>query len=134
MKSTAISAAALGMLLMFSFALSPCAEASGSAPQADNLELTTRCGTPVTAQLSARDPDGDIVSFEITTDPVKGDIELREDGVILYTPRKGKKGRDYFGYRVRDAAGNISQEATAIIRIEKEGRPFPSQPWVKDAP
>ena len=124
MKSTAISAAALGMLLL-GFALPPCAEASGSAPQADNLELTTRCGTPVTAQLSARDPDGDIVSFEITTDPVKGDIELRDDGLILYTPRIGKKGRDYFGYRVRDAAGNISQEATAIIRIEKEGHRFP---------
>lgn len=119
MKPTAISAAALSMLLVFIFALAPCAEASGSVPECDNLELSTRRNTPVTAQLSTRDPDGDIVSFEITTAPVKGDIELKDDGVIVYTPRRDKKGRDYFGYRARDAAGNISQEATAIIRIEK---------------
>ena len=119
MKRTAISVAALGMLLLFGFALAPCAEALGSAPECDNLELSTRRNTPLTAQLTARDPDGDIVCFEITTCPVKGDIELKDDGVIVYTPRTGKKGKDYFGYRAKDAAGNISQEATAIIRIEK---------------
>ena len=53
------------------------------------------------------------------TCPVKGSIELKGDGVIVYTPHRDKKGRDYFGYRARDAAGNLSQEATAIIRIEK---------------
>ena len=119
MKTTAISAAALGMLLLFCFALAPCAEASGNAPECDNLELSTRRNTPVEGKLSACDVDGDIVCFEISTDPVKGDIELKDDGVIVYTPRTGKKGRDYFGYRARDAAGNVSQEATAIIRIEK---------------
>lgn len=119
MKTTAISAAALSMLLLFGFALAPCAEALGSAPEADSLELSTRRNTPVVGRLSARDPDGDIVCFEITTGPVKGDIELKDDGVIVYTPRRDKKGRDYFGYRAKDAAGNVSQEATAIIRIEK---------------
>lgn len=107
------------MLLLFSFALAPCAEASGSAPECGNLELSTRRNTPITAQLTANDPDGDIVCYEITTDPVKGDITLKDDGVIVYTPRRDKKGRDYFGYRAKDAEGNVSQEATAIIRIEK---------------
>lgn len=119
MKRTAISAAALSMLLLFGFALAPCAGALGSAPECDNLELCTRRNIPVEGRLSARDPDGDIVCFEITTCPVKGDIELMDDGVIVYTPHTGKKGKDYFGYRARDAAGNLSQEATAIIRIEK---------------
>lgn len=119
MKRTAISVAALGMLLLFCFALAPCAGALGSAPECDNLELSTRRNTPVEGRLSARDPDGDIVCFEITTCPVKGDIELKGDGVIVYTPRSGKNGRDYFGYRAKDAEGNVSQEATAIIRIEK---------------
>ena len=44
---------------------------------------------------------------------------MKDDGVIVYTPRRDKKGRDYFGYRAKDAEGNVSQEATAIIRIEK---------------
>lgn len=118
MKRTAFSFTALCLLLLFGFGLSPRAEAGG-APTADNLELTARRNTPVESRLTARDPDEDIVSFEITTDPVKGDIVLKEDGVIVYTPRRDKKGRDYFGYRAKDAEGNISQEATAIIRIEK---------------
>ena len=107
------------MLLLFGFVLSPRAEAAGNTPIADNLELTTRRNIPVEGRLSAHDADDDIVSFEITTDPIKGSIEFKDDGVIIYTPRRDKKGRDYFGYRARDAAGNVSQEATAIIRIEK---------------
>ena len=119
MKIHAVTAAALGLMLLFGFALSPRAEAAGSPPIADNLELTTARNTPVTGQLSARDADDDIVSFEITTNPVRGDIALRDEGVIIYTPRPNKKGRDYFGYRAVDAEGNVSQEATAIVRIEK---------------
>ena len=119
MKRTAIFVAALNMLLLFGFMFAPCAGALGSAPECDNLELSTRRNTPVEAKLSARDPDEDIVCFELTTCPVKGDIELMDNGVIVYTPHIGKKGKDYFGYRAKDAAGNVSQEATAIIRIEK---------------
>ena len=60
MKRTAFSVAALSLLLLFGFGLSSCAEA-GSAPTADNLELTTRRNVPVEGRLTARDPDGDIV-------------------------------------------------------------------------
>ena len=66
------------------------------------------------------DPDGDAVSFEISTEPVKGSIELGEDGSFVYTPRENKRGRDYFGYRATDSESNVSQEATVIIRIEKQ--------------
>ena len=118
-KTTTFSVAALSMALLFGFGLSPRAEAAGSAPVAENLELTTRRNTPVSGQLSARDADGDIVSFEITTDPVKGELALKDEGRVVYTPRPNKKGRDYFGFRAVDAEGNVSQEATAIIRIEK---------------
>ena len=119
MKPTAISIAALSLLMLFGFALSPRAEGANSVPIADNLELTTHRNTPLTGKLIAHDADDDIVAFEITTDPVKGDIVLKEEGIILYTPRRDKKGRDYFGYRAVDAEGNVSQEATAIIKIEK---------------
>ena len=119
MKRNVFSAAALSMALLFGFVLSPRAEAAGNAPIAENLELTTGRNTPVTGQLTARDTDDDIVAFEITTNPVKGDILLKDEGVIVYTPRTNKKGRDYFGYRAVDAEGNVSQEATAIIKIEK---------------
>ena len=96
------------------------AAAENSAPIAQNLELSTYRGVSVGGRLSATDPDGDALSFQITTDPVKGSIDLDDDGHFVYTPESGKRGRDYFGYRATDTSGNRSQEATVIIRIEKQ--------------
>ena len=120
MKKFIVSAAAMLMLFAGLISLEPAADAVGSAPVAANLELTTYRGVSVGGQLAAYDPDGGELTFEITTDPVKGDIELSEGGSFIYTPREGKRGRDYFGYRATDSDGNRSQEATAIIKIEKQ--------------
>ena len=94
--------------------------ADACAPVAENLEISTYRGVSVGGRLSAADPDGDTVTFQITTDPVKGSIDLDDDGHFVYTPDSGKRGKDYFGYRATDADGNRSQEATVIIRIEKQ--------------
>jgi len=105
--------------LMFAGAAQP-SLAAGSSPVAENLDLKTYKNCSVGGILSAFDPDGDDISFEITTNPVKGDIELNEDGSFIYTPLNNKKGRDYFGYKAIDSEGNYSQEATVIIKIEKQ--------------
>ncbi len=94
--------------------------ASGTAPLAENLELETYRNVSVGGMLSAFDADDDVTIFEITTYPVKGKIELNDDGSFIYTPAENKKGRDYFGYKAIDSEGNYSQEATVIIRIEKQ--------------
>ncbi len=96
------------------------AHAEGSAPVAQNMELTTYRNVSVGGRLSAVDPDGDTLTFQITTEPAKGEIELTDDGRFVYTPDTNRRGRDYFGYKAMDAAGNCSQEATVIIRIEKQ--------------
>lgn len=97
--------------------------ADGSAPVAQNLELSTYKNVTVSGKLSAFDSENDVVMFEITTPPVKGSVELSDDGSFIYTPNKDKKGRDYFGYKALDAEGNRSQEATVIIKIEKQKKP-----------
>ncbi len=100
------------------------AQSDNSAPIAENLEICTYRDTCVGGQLKAVDPDGDVLSFEITTSPVKGTIELDKDtGSFSYTPVAGKKGRDYFGYKATDSYGNSSAEATVIIKIEKQKTP-----------
>lgn len=119
MKRLSLPLAALFFMLLLSFALAAGVSAAGSAPVAENLELVTRRNTPIEGLLSAKDAEDDLRAFEITTRPVKGDIQLGEDGRFLYTPRQNKKGRDYFGYRAVDRAGNVSEEATVLIRIEK---------------
>ena len=109
------AAMALAMALPMGAAL-----AANGAPVAENLNLTTYRNVCVGGQLSAVDPEGDAVSFEITTQPGKGTVELAEDGRFVYTPDANRKGRDYFGYRAVDETGARSQEATVIISIEKQ--------------
>ena len=95
------------------------AYAEGQPPFAESFELSTPMNTPYEGKLSASDEDSEELLFAITTQPVKGDIALNEDGRFVYTPRENKKGRDYFGYKAIDPEGNVSQEATVIIRIQK---------------
>ena len=94
--------------------------AVSGAPVAENLELTTYRNVSVGGRLAAVDPEGDALSFEITTQPGKGTVELTEDGRFVYTPETNRKGRDYFGYRAVDETGARSQEATVILKIEKQ--------------
>ena len=71
-------------------------------------------------RFAAVDPEGETLSYEITTEPGKGVVEVGENGRFVYTPAENKKGKDYFGYRAVDASGNRSEEATVIITILKE--------------
>jgi hypothetical protein len=95
------------------------ASADNAAPVAENQEISTYRGVSVSGQLAAMDPEGEAVTFQITTPPIKGAILLEEDGRFTYTPADGKRGKDYFGYKAMDESGSLSHEATVIIRIEK---------------
>ena len=108
------------LLLTAVLGLLSAALAAGSAPVAENLNLTTYRGVSVGGRLAAADPDGGELRYEITTQPVKGRIDLDDDGRFVYTPGDGKRGKDYFGYQAVDLDGNRSQEATVVIRIEKQ--------------
>lgn len=95
-------------------------EPGGTAPVAENREMETYRGVSVGGQLSAADPDGGTLRYELTTEPVKGRVVLSADGYFVYTPDEGKRGKDYFAYRAIDEQGNQSQEATVIIRLMRQ--------------
>lgn len=97
--------------------------ADNTAPIAQSFEFETYRGVSYGGMLSAVDPDGDDVTFEISTQPAKGSVTLSEDGHFVYSPDAGEKGRDYFGYRATDSEGNRSQEATVIIKLVKQKSP-----------
>ena len=107
-------------LLTSALAFASSGATTGSAPVAENLELATYRGVSIGGRLSASDPDGDSITFQITTPPGKGKIDLDEDGHFVYTPDDGKRGKDYFGFKAMDSDGNLSQEATVIIKIQKQ--------------
>ena len=107
------------LLMALGLCVSQPVYAEETAPLAENLEISTFRNASVSGQLVAHAPDGGELEFVLTTEPIKGSIDLNEDGSFVYTPKEGKRGRDYFGYKVSDSTGKLSQEATVIIRIEK---------------
>ena len=120
MKRIITSLCAIIMAVLMLGSMGQTGHADGVAPIAENFELKTYKNVSVGGELSAYDPDDDVVSFEISTNPIKGKIVLNDDGSFIYTPAENKKGRDYFGYKASDRMGNVSQEATVIIKIEKQ--------------
>ncbi len=90
------------------------------APECENLQIETYRGTSVGGTLTATDPEGEAVTYSLATEPIKGTVELHEDGTFIYTPKDNKRGKDYFGYKATDTEGNTSQEATVIIKIKKQ--------------
>ena len=117
-KITSLLAAMLAVILCLGAATVSLAD--NAAPQAQNMELETFRDVSVGGRLTAVDPEGDPVTFQITTQPVKGAVALETDGSFVYTPASGKKGKDYFGYKALDAQGNLSQEGTVIIKINRQ--------------
>lgn len=88
-----------------------------AAPVAENLELTTYRNVSIGGRMTANVPKGSTVEYIVTTEPVKGTLDISQDGHFIYTPKENKKGQDYFGYKAVDENGTESQEATVIIHI-----------------
>ena len=75
----------------------------------------------MTAQFSAVDPEGDLLTYHILNKPARGAVTMPEDGSseFVYTPYENKTGKDSFTYVAVDAVGNSSDPATVKIKIEK---------------
>ncbi len=89
------------------------------APTASASLLFAVESVPTQGMLSAADPDGDAVSYELLTVPARGEVRLEKNGIFRYTPYEGGAGEDSFTYVATDRYGNRSQPATVTIRTEK---------------
>ena len=92
---------------------------SNYPPAARHQELTTYRNVAVTGTLEAVDPEGEVVSFQLTGHPARGSVSLREDGsgAFVYTPYENKTGRDSFTFVAVDPSGAVSAKARVSIRI-----------------
>lgn len=70
--------------------------------------------------LSAYDPEGDPLTFEIVSAPRNGLVLMTDAscGAYVYLPRLGYTGTDSFRYVARDLYGNYSAAATVSVRVE----------------
>ncbi|MBQ2758068.1 MAG: S-layer homology domain-containing protein [Clostridia bacterium] len=72
--------------------------------------------------LTARDPEGDTLVFEICNYPANGTVFLdQKTGAFVYTPKDGYTGEDSFTWRVQDENGAFAPEATVNITVRPLG-------------
>jgi VCBS repeat-containing protein len=86
---------------------------------ADTFSVATTGSTILNVLRNVRDPDSaiNVGSLEIGLFPINGSVTPLADGTIRYTPRSGFVGSDSFTYRVKDAQGTTSAEATIAVQI-----------------
>ena len=89
------------------------------APIAEDSALETYKNLAVTGRLKVTDPEGQPMTFTVTRQPKRGNLELKEDGSFTYTPKKNKVGIDSFTYTATDPAGKVSREATVTVTLLK---------------
>lgn len=91
-----------------------------------SLEVSTYRNMPTYGTLSAYDPDGDALIFEVVSYPKNGSVRLegKESGDYVYLPEKDFTGSDSFSYVARDKYGNYSAAATVNLRVEASGVSF----------
>ena len=87
------------------------------------LQMSTYRDREAHGRLSAYDPDGDALVFEIVKAPTNGSVLLtdRAEGTYVYTPRGGFTGSDEFSYVARDVYGNYSSSTTVKLRVMTSG-------------
>lgn len=73
-------------------------------------------GTNLCATVSAADPDGDAVRFNMVTEPKHGSVQLDATGHFLYVPNPDYAGSDSFTVVATDGAAD-SDETTVELTI-----------------
>lgn len=87
----------------------------------DDISIETMRGIDVYGSVSATDPEGDALTYYVTTKPKKGSVTVTDNatGTFVYTPEEKRRGRDSFSLCVVDEYGNISDEIKVSIKINK---------------
>jgi len=80
------------------------------------------------------DIDGSIAPYTVAilSQPIRGKVIKRQNGIVIYAPNKNFSGADSFTYSVRDNSGSASNIATVQVIVKKRGMdkglPIPSLP------
>ena len=85
------------------------------APVAEASVLKAKESIPVYSSLTAKDPDGDEITYHLVSEPQKGTLKLSENGEFSYTADANGKGSDHFSYYAADRYGNHSDIMTVSI-------------------
>ena len=89
---------------------------TNAAPVAVNDSASTAYNTVLNASVAGNDsdPNGDTLTYSLSTGPSHGSVTVNANGTYTYTPTNGYSGADSFTYSVSDGVGGT---ATATVNI-----------------
>ncbi len=92
-----------------------------AAVSTDSIAVWTQADISTFGTLTASDPEGDRLTFEIVDYPEHGIVEIlnKNSGDYKYTPYDGVVGSDSFSYAVFDEWGNYSETQTVTVDIDE---------------
>lgn len=109
------------LMMTAALALEGAAPGGNSAPIPQEQSFETCKNVAYMGRLTATDPEGDIITFQLAQKPARGSLELNDPatGEFVYTPYENKTGKDSFTFVALDDKGNISEPAKVSLRIRK---------------
>ncbi len=90
------------------------------APTLEDTQYNAMSGIGLVKSIETFDPEGDAATIEITKYPKNGIVSIVGE-CFTYTSEDTFEGSDSFSYRAKDVYGNVSDECTAVISVEKPG-------------
>lgn len=89
---------------------------------AGKLNVSTKKNVSIYSSITAYDPEGDSLCYEIVSYPSHGTVSLlsEEYGEYKYTPAAEFTGTDSFSYVVRDMYGNYSSLASVSVKVSRQ--------------
>lgn len=78
------------------------------APSVSPVQLTGLTQGPITGSLGAVDPEGDPLSYQVTSAPRYGTVTIGQDGSYSYTPATGFTGADNFVVTATDTGVHVN--------------------------
>ncbi len=82
-------------------------------------QIKAESGKPAASTLTATDPEGDKLSYEIISYPAHGTVNITDTatGAFSYTSYSNFRGEDSFVYVARDDWGNYTTPSTVSISV-----------------
>ena len=92
-------------------------ELQNLGPSAVAQSVATNQATPLQITFAGSDPEGDALTYEVTSNPAHGTLSAISGNSVTYTPAASHHGSDSFAFRAVDAYGANSSPATVSITI-----------------
>ena len=89
---------------------------NSDAPDAqdDHVSVDNESSIIIDVLANDFDPDGDVLTIDGFTNPYKGDLAMRDDGKLVYTPFGDYEGTDTFDYWTADDNGQLTRATVTV--------------------